>query len=62
MDSSSKDLKELPLINHLSLASELVWRSLLDLEIRPACCAASIAKVMLPSAAPYPSPPLRFRN
>ena len=61
MDSPSKVLKELPLINHLSLASELVWRSLLDLEIRPAC-AASIARVVLASAALYLSPPLRFRN
>lgn len=56
MDSPSKDLKVLPLINHSNLAPELVWRSLLDLEIVSARCAASIARVMLAAAAP--SPPL----
>lgn len=61
MDSPSKDLKILPLINHSSLASELAWMSLLGPKIVSACCAASIARVMLQQglwAAAAPSPPL----
>lgn len=46
MDSPSEDLKVFPLINHSSLALEIV----------SACCAASTARVMLAAAAP--SPPL----
>lgn len=56
MDSPSKDLKILPLINHSSLASELTWMSLLGPEIVSVSCAASIARAMLAAAAP--SPPL----